>query len=607
MQVIHVVRQFYPAIGGLENFVFSLAQAQQQQGLTVKVITLNRLFYQPMQPLPQTEIIAGIHVQRLPYHGSYKYPIAPSVVRYLSQADLVHVHGVDFFCDFLALTQPLHQKPMVLSTHGGFFHTAYANRAKLLFFHTITRLSLKAYLRVFACSHNDYQRFATLCRPRLSLIENGVDTQKFAKASSITATQTMAFIGRFSDNKRIDLLVQMMAELHALEPQAKLLILGKDWDNNYVQLRQQVQQHQLKSIITFQLEPTDKQIRAELAQCSYIISASEYEGFGLSLIEGMAAGLLPLASDIPSFRHIVQQAQLGALVDFSQPQLAAKRIAATFQENEKNYPQWRQQAITHAQNYAWPKVAKVFIRAYQQLHQGRRTIQGVQIDGRDGRTIITQLDNALQQHTPLVVAYANAHTINLARANSAYRRTLNHCLVLNDGFGVTLASRWKYGQGFSENLNGTDFTPRFLRNSQQPLAIFLLGAKPNSVQRCFERWQQQYPQHQWVGYHHGYFEDDQALCQHIKASGANLLLVAMGNPKQEQWLSQHLEATGAIVGIGVGALFDFTAGNVPRAPHWLRQLRFEWLYRLLKEPKRLWRRYLVGNVRFLYHALGDQS
>ncbi|WP_298445076.1 WecB/TagA/CpsF family glycosyltransferase [uncultured Ferrimonas sp.] len=607
MRVLHVVRQFSPAMGGLENFVKSLVLEQRQQGLDAQVLTLDRIFHQNDPALPHQDTIDGIPVHRIPYRGSYKYPIAPTVLKHLSNVDLVHVHGVDFFADFLALTAIKHQRKMVLSTHGGFFHTPYASKLKQLYFHSITRLSLKAYLQVFACSNNDYQRFQPICASRLSLIENGVDTAKFADAGSPEHQATMVFIGRFSDNKRVDKLVATMAALRQHNPKAKLKVIGKDWDGNQQRLTQQIDQLQLANQVEILTGLADEQVKAQVASASYIISASEYEGFGLTLIEGMAGGLLPLASSIPSFERIISEAKLGQVVNFDDPETAAKQINGYMQQAQESYPALRQQAMQRAAVYAWPSVAQKFSQAYQQLEQRPRTLQGVTMDSRHGAAIVEALDSTIANRQPLIMAYANAHTINLARHNHDFRQLLNRCLVVNDGLGVTLASKWKYGQGFCENLNGTDFTPRYLAESQQPLRIFLLGAKPDSVQRCFDVWQQQFPQHQFVGYHHGYFDSNQAICEQIKASDANLVIVAMGNPLQEQWLDSHLADTGATLGIGVGALFDFTAGNVRRAPNWIRRINAEWLYRLVQEPKRMWRRYLLGNLTFLYNSWGDNT
>ena len=92
----------------------------------------------------------------------------------------------------------------------------------------------------------------------------------------------------------------------------------------------------------------------------------------------------------------------------------------------------------------------------------------------------------------------------------------------------------------------------------------------------------------------------------IKSSNADIVLVGMGNPRQELWLAGNLEATGAELGFAVGALFDFVTGHAPRAPSWIRSVRLEWLYRLSQEPSRLAGRYLVGNPLFILRILGQR-
>lgn len=182
MKVVHVVRQFHPSIGGMEEVVLNVARQHQATSAdTVEVVTLDRVFTDPGAQLAQQETYQGLPIRRIGYRGSSRYPLAPSVLSAIRSADLVHLHGIDFFYDYLALTRPLHGKPMVVSTHGGFFHTAYASRMKQLWFQTLTRTSALAYARVIATSENDGELFAKVVSPaRLRVIENGVDVEKYA-------------------------------------------------------------------------------------------------------------------------------------------------------------------------------------------------------------------------------------------------------------------------------------------------------------------------------------------------------------------------------------------------------------------------------------------
>ena len=610
LRVLHVVRQFYPAIGGLENFVQCLALEQLQAGIQAEVLTLDSVFHQqPVIRLPHSEQVGPIQVRRISWWGSYKYPLAPAVLGHLQGYDIIHVHGVDFFADFLALTRFLHRRRLVLSTHGGFFHTQFAGSAKKLFFNTVTRRSLRNYSQIYACSKGDYQRFAPLCKAKLRLIENGVDVKKFADAGSKQASKAFAFIGRFSDNKRLDQLVDTFAALKNQAPDYSLLIIGNDWDNNQTRLIEQIHELDLDSTVFIYTGLNDAAIRDQLTDVSFIISASEYEGFGMTLVEGMAAGLLPVASRITSFERIVSHSGVGLLVDFHNPASAALTIHAYAESCRTDFSALREQAMAAAGRYGWAGTAEKFLAAYRELlGENWRLLQGVRFDIRPGAKVIEILDDTVEQGQFLQVAIANAHTVNLARNNATYRKVLNKALVLNDGIGVNIASLWKYGKGFHENLNGTDFITRYLTESRLKLRIFLLGARPDIVKACFEQCLKKFPQHEWLGFEHGYIEPAQylAVCKRIRKLQPDILLIAMGNPLQELSMHRYGSRMQAKLCIGVGGLFDFMSGRIARAPLWVRRLRCEWLYRLAIEPRRMWRRYLIGNIAFLIAAWKDR-
>lgn len=131
-------------------------------------------------------------------------------------------------------------------------------------------------------------------------------------------------------------------------------------------------------------------------------------------------------------------------------------------------------------------------------------------------------------------------------------------------------------------------------------SIFLLGATEQNVRRAAEVIKQRHPQLRIAGFRSGYFsrDEEEAVGEEIRASGANVVLVGMGQPRQELWAERNFEKLG-ILAICVGAFLDFTAGSVPRAPEAWRRMRLEWVFRLLQEPRRLAARYILGNVAFL--------
>ena len=202
---------------------------------------------------------------------------------------------------------------------------------------------------------------------------------------------------------------------------------------------------------------------------------------------------------------------------------------------------------------------------------------------------------------PCQVAFLNANNANEAWQDPEVADAFRSGIVFNDGIGLELASRLLYGQGFPEDLNGTDFVPRFLADSARTMTIYILGGARGVAERATAALSALAPRHRFVGAQHGYFEPalSQALVADIRASGADILILALGTPKQELWMRDNLAATGVRLGFCVGGLLDFAAGTKPRAPALVRRLRCEWIFRLLLEPRRLTKRYVLGNLLFL--------
>jgi N-acetylglucosaminyldiphosphoundecaprenol N-acetyl-beta-D-mannosaminyltransferase len=210
---------------------------------------------------------------------------------------------------------------------------------------------------------------------------------------------------------------------------------------------------------------------------------------------------------------------------------------------------------------------------------------------------------------PSQVCFVNADCANIAWDNNEYRRVLsNSALVLADGIGMKLAGRM-LNRNIRQNVNGTDLLPRLCKLlEKEALGIYLLGGK-SGVAADVERWMRsQFPELPVRGYHHGYFSPEELpeVIADIKASRAEVLLVAFGVPKQDQWIEEHLGETGALLAMGVGGLFDFYSGRIPRAPAWIREVGMEWFYRFWQEPRRMWRRYFVGNAVFLTRVVRER-
>ena len=207
------------------------------------------------------------------------------------------------------------------------------------------------------------------------------------------------------------------------------------------------------------------------------------------------------------------------------------------------------------------------------------------------------------------IAFVNADCINIAARDGNYLTCLEQFdWVCADGIGMKLAGR-VLGRPIRDNVNGTDFFPVLCAALEASgHSLYLLGARPGVAERTAQWVRANYPRVRIAGWESGYFEAarEPDVIAAIRAAGPAVLLVAMGAPLQEKWLTAHLAACGATVGIGVGGLFDFYSGRIARAPRWLRALGGEWAYRLMQEPGRMWRRYLLGNFTFLARILVEK-
>lgn len=370
VKVTHIVRQYLPSIGGMEEVVRNIARHQLRHGQkATRIITLNRLFRNSRQALPEREVIEGIEVIRLPYKGSSRYPLCPAVFKYLKDADVIHVHGVDFFYDFLAATKWLHRRPLVLSTHGGFFHTHFASGAKQAYFHSITRLSSNAYDRVIATSANDGDLFRKIMDgQKLEVIENGVDVDKYAGCAADQLTPTLMYFGRWSANKGLLETLALFAQLQHQHPEWRLIIAGREYDHSLAELTNAARELGISEAVTLAANPSDEEIKALLKRASYFICLSGHEGFGIAPIEAMSAGLTPILSAIPPFRRLYDQSGLGICVEPAQqlPQAIAKLLQLHAQ-GEIGYQARVKAAQRFAAQYAWPKVADRYLALYHQL------------------------------------------------------------------------------------------------------------------------------------------------------------------------------------------------------------------------------------------------
>ncbi|MEZ5788167.1 MAG: WecB/TagA/CpsF family glycosyltransferase [Xanthobacteraceae bacterium] len=231
---------------------------------------------------------------------------------------------------------------------------------------------------------------------------------------------------------------------------------------------------------------------------------------------------------------------------------------------------------------------------------------GVPVLSFDRNQACDLIEHRIANRTPTRVAFLNANLSLLAIERAEVQQALGDFIVFNDGIGVEIANRVLNGSRFPADLNGTDLMPYLLTRIRRPLRLFLLVGRPQTTDRVVAEFEKRWPWHVVVGHAFCAPNDERSalLSQRVAEAKPDIVIIAKGNPNQELWIAENVPQC-APCAFGVGGLFDFMIGEAKRAPVWVRVIRMEWMFRLAREPRRLWRRYLIGGMKYgFYIAFG---
>ncbi len=337
-----------------------LASRLAARGHTVEIAALNRLWH-GRGNLAAYEVVNGIPVHRLPFIGGALFFAAPGVLQLAGRFDVLHVHNTDFFLDFLTATRFIHRRPVIVSTHGGFFHTPAHAALKRLYFALITRRALRAASAVIPNSAGDERRFAPFAH-RVVRIDNAIDFATFASMSRQPAAGRLITVGRLAPNKNVSGLLNVFARAHALRPDLSLVVVGDGPQRQ--DLERQAAALGIDGSVWWTGEVNDERLRSELAMAEAFVSAATYEGFGLAMLEAMAAGLVPVVNDIEAFRDVIDDGRNGFIADYADHEGAAKVLTDALSLLPERKMQLSEQAQARASEFDWAKVVLKFEEAY---------------------------------------------------------------------------------------------------------------------------------------------------------------------------------------------------------------------------------------------------
>jgi N-acetylglucosaminyldiphosphoundecaprenol N-acetyl-beta-D-mannosaminyltransferase len=240
----------------------------------------------------------------------------------------------------------------------------------------------------------------------------------------------------------------------------------------------------------------------------------------------------------------------------------------------------------------------------------RVDVLGVGVDPLTVDELHAEIEHLVRSGGRGVVLNVNAHCLNLCYEDPKLRDFMNGAeVVFCDGVGVMLAARI-LGRRIPERITYAEWTWQLADfAAARGFSLYFLGARPGVAQVAARRLKKRYPGLRIAGARHGYFDhsagsaENEAVVDEINTVAPDILLVGLGMPLQDRWLMENWQRLDVHVALTGGAVFDYVSGRLRRGPRLLTDNGFEWLARLLAEPRRLWRRYLVGNPLFLLRVL----
>ena len=240
------------------------------------------------------------------------------------------------------------------------------------------------------------------------------------------------------------------------------------------------------------------------------------------------------------------------------------------------------------------------------MPQARAQFLGVPLDLLTMDETVVRCAELIREARPVQHVVLNAGKCVLMEDEPDVREIVKRCDLVNaDGQGVVWAARF-LGARVPERVAGVDLMGRLLALCEsEGWPVYFLGAKDEVLASFEAEAMRRHPRLVVAGRRNGYFktDDEASIAEAVRASGARLLLVATSSPMKERYLARNLARMGPVLAVGVGGSFDVWAGKTTRAPLWMQRAGLEWFYRFAQEPRRMWRRYLVGNARFVWIVL----
>ncbi|MBJ7958948.1 WecB/TagA/CpsF family glycosyltransferase [Bacillus cereus group sp. N28] len=239
----------------------------------------------------------------------------------------------------------------------------------------------------------------------------------------------------------------------------------------------------------------------------------------------------------------------------------------------------------------------------------RINMMNFNVDNLSMQETLLKIEEIIKERQPTQHVVVNASKAVMIQKDEKLRSIINECPLINaDGQSIVWASKF-LGKPLAERVAGIDLMEEIIQlSAEKGYSIYFFGAKEEVVKEVVKLYEYKYPTLKVAGYRNGYFkeEDNEKIVSDIKNSNADILFVAFSSPKKEYWLKSFCNEMNVPFQMGVGGSFDVVAGITKRAPRWMQKVGMEWFYRFMQEPKRMWKRYLIGNLKFVSYVVREK-
>ncbi len=444
---------------------------------------------------------------------------------------------------------------------------------------------------------DDLVRFWKIPEGKIFVRWNGIDRSKLPESCDGSEPAVLCVSRIEAPGKNHENLIRAWEKLpEDFTKKYRLVLAGSDW-NGADRVHAQAERSPRRGSIVFAGFVSQEQLKHWYGHARLLAMPSRFEGFGLPVAEAMACGLPAACSQTSSLGEI---AAGGAALTFDpgNPDSIAKAILSGCTD-EPLRAETIAKGRLRAAEFDWKSHAEFLTSHFVR----RSRVFGVDFSAGTMDDAVRWIEGVLSGPAASAkqACFINADCLNKAYRNAEYRALLNRSdMVWPDGVGVAMAARHFHNPA-AGNVNGTDMLPLLCRKGW---SLYLFGGAPGVAEKAAEKLRAQFPGCRIAGFHDGFFKPGKKseIIREINSSGAQILLVAFGVPKQEFWIAENRSALTCRLAVGVGGLLDFASGRIPRAPQWMRNWKLEWLFRLRMEPCRLFRRYVLGNPLFLFRV-----